>query len=175
MVICYVARGARMKLETPGGRYFSLTIERYEFPEEELGPNDNPAEDFDTARFLIVSHTFRDANGQWNACGPTMTTSELQRFIYWLDSIRREDTSILDSDSINGVYFTERDLEFSVDEALQNLRVHVSFELLPSWANSAETVTIEFPLKHINLDRVIASLEQQLARFPGRPPIENWT
>jgi hypothetical protein len=92
-----------MKLETPGGRYFSLTIERYEFPEEELGPNeDNPAEDFD-------------------------------------------------------------------------LRVHVSFEFLPSWANSAHTVTIEFPLTHINLDRVIASPEQQLARFPGRPPIENGT
>ena len=165
-----------MKLETPDGRFFSLTIERYEFPDEELGPTeDNPADDFCTGRFLIVSHTFRNPDGEWNASGPTMTTSELQRFIDWLDSIRLGDTSILDSDSINYAYFTERVLEFTVDEALQNLRVHVSFGFLPSWGNSAETVTIEFPLKHVNLDRVIASLEQQLARFPGLPPIENAT
>jgi hypothetical protein len=33
-----------MKLGTPDGRFFSLTIERYEFPNEEPGPtDDNPA------------------------------------------------------------------------------------------------------------------------------------
>ena len=39
-----------MKLETPDGCYFSLNVDRYEFPNEELGPTeDNPAEDFEIA------------------------------------------------------------------------------------------------------------------------------
>ena len=55
-----------MKFETLDGRFFSLLVEEYEFPDEELSPTeDNPAEDFETDRFLIVSHSFRNSDGEW--------------------------------------------------------------------------------------------------------------
>jgi hypothetical protein len=159
-----------MKFETADGRYFSLKVEQYESPDEALHPTeDNPAEDFDTGRFLIVSHTFKNADGEWNARGPTMTTCELLRFRDWLASIHRRNPTTY------GVYFTERDLEFSVDQVLQNLRVHVSYDFLPSWAKSAKSVSIDFPIKDLDLERVIADLDDQLVRFPGLPPIENPT
>lgn len=159
-----------MRLETPDGRFFSLTVEGYEFPDEELGPTeDNPADDFETGRFLIVSHRYRNPDGEWSARGPTMTTSELQRFADWLESIRDGKASK------NGVYFTERDLEFTVDNAQANLRVHVSYDFLPAWAETGDTVTIEFPISCVELDRVLGSLRRQLQQFPGRPPIEEST
>ena len=114
-----------MTFETFDGRFFSLLVEEYEFPDEELGPTeDNPAEDFETDRFLIVSHSFRNSDGEWRARGPTMTNVELQRFSDWLEAIRDGNVST------NGVYFTERDLEFTVDNARAKLNVHVSYDFL---------------------------------------------
>jgi len=155
-----------MKLETPDGRLFSLVVEDYEFPDEELGPTeDNPAEDFDTGRFLVVSHSFRNADGEWSARGPTMTTSELQRFSEWLEALRDGNAST------NGVYFTERDLEFTVDDSHAYLHVHVFRRFLPSWVKSADPVTITFPIACVDFTGVLQSLRSQLSRFPGRPPI----
>ena len=78
-----------MKIETRDGRLFSLIVKQYEFPDEELGPTeDNPADEFETGRFLIVSHIIRNADGEWNTRGPTMTTVELERLVNWLDQIR---------------------------------------------------------------------------------------
>jgi hypothetical protein len=159
-----------MRFETPDGNCFTLTVERYEFPDEDLGPtDDNPADDFETGRFLIVSHSFRNADGQWNARGPTMTTTEMQRLMKWLDSVR------CGIPTADGVYFTERDLELTIDKHCENLRVHVSYDFLPPWAQSSESVTIEFPLKVIDLKRAIADLEEQIAKYPHRPPLRNAT
>lgn len=155
-----------MKLETPDGRFFSLVVEDYEFPDEELGPTeDNPAEDFDTARFLIVAYSFRNGDGEWTARGPTMTNVELQRLSEWLETIRDGNVKT------NGVYFTERDLEFTVDDARANLAIHVSCDFLPPWVDSAGSVTITFPIPSIDFVAVLKSLRDQLSRFPGRPPI----
>ena len=159
-----------MKLETPDSRLFSLTIKRYEFPDEKLGPTeDNPAEDFELGRFLIVAHTFRNSDGEWNTSGPTMTTEELYRFAEWLDSL------CVGNPSTSGFYFTERELEFTFDDVAKNLQVHASFGFLPPWNDSGETVTIEFPLAQIDLEQAVISLQNQLARFPGRPPIGSAT
>ena len=157
-----------MKFETLDGRFFSLLVEEYEFPDEELSPTeDNPAEDFETDRFLIVSHSFRNSDGEWRARGPTMTNVELQRFSDWLEAIRDGNVST------NGVYFTERDLEFTVDNARANLNVHVSYDFLPPWVDSPDSVTITFPIACIDFNGVLGSLRDQLIRFPGRPPITN--
>jgi hypothetical protein len=153
-----------MRIETGDGRLFTLTVERYEFPDEELGPTeDNPAEDFDTGRFLIVAYSFQNGDGKWDARGPTMTTVELNRFVEWLDSIRNG------TRSTEGFYFTERDLEFTFDDSNQSLCVHVFRDFLPTWSKS-KSVTIEFPLREIDMDSVLGSLRTQLAVFPGRPP-----
>ncbi len=155
-----------MKLETPDGRLFSLLVEEYEFPDEELGPTeDNPAEDFETDRFLIVSHSFRNADGEWTARGPTMTTSELQRFCEWLEAIRDGTVSTI------GVYFTDRDLEITIDDSHADLHVHVFSRFLPPWVNSADSVTISFPIGCVDFIGVLKSLQDQLSRFPARPPI----
>jgi hypothetical protein len=98
-----------MRLETRDGRLFSLRIESYEFPDEDLGPtDDNPADEFDTGRFLVVAVMFRNPLGEWSASGPIMTTNELGRLADWIDSI------VTGHPCTAGVYFTERDLEFSI-------------------------------------------------------------
>ena len=159
-----------MKIETADGRFFSLTVDGYEFPDEELGPTeDNPADEFETGRFLIVSHVIRNADGEWNARGPTMTTDELQRFVDWLVLIRTG------TQPTGGIYFTERDLEFTCDDSVSNLRVHLSWDFLPPWNDSDECVTIEFPIHDLDLASAVHSLRTQLIAFPGRPPIENAT
>jgi hypothetical protein len=93
-----------------------------------------------------------------------MTTSELQQLIDWLGSI--SDGSV----SKNRVYFTERDLEFTVDDSRTTVHVHVFHDFLPPWLGAADSVTIEFPVECIRFDRVIESLRRQLAQFPGKPP-----
>ena len=90
-------------------------------------------------------------------------------FADWLDSVRDG------SPSAKGVYFTERDLEFSIDDALENFQVHLFWRFRPEWVTSEEGLTISFPLDQIDLDSASQSLRRQLAAFPGRPPIENAT
>jgi len=87
----------------------------------------------------------------------------------WLKSIRDG------CPSKPGVYFTERDLEFTVDDSHTILRVHVFRNFLPPWIDSADSVTIDFPITSVQFDRVIDSLQHQLTRFPGRPPIRDAT
>jgi hypothetical protein len=155
-----------MKFESPDGSIFTLTVDRYEFPDEELGPTeDNPAEDFQTCRFLVVSHRFRNSQGEWRAAGPTMTTTELQRLMDWLDSVQRRQPTA------NGVYFTERDLEFSVNPDVSVLSVHAYGDFLPAWAERKTTLKIAFPVSEIQFGEVLESLRSQLRAFPGRPPV----
>lgn len=130
-----------MKLETPDGRFFSLTVDGYEFPDEKLGPTeDNPADEFETGRFLVISHTFRNPDGEWHASAPTMTTDELARFAKWLEAIRGG------GKPESQFYFTERDLEFTFDSQSNNLIVHVFYDFLPEWSRTDQTTTIEFSL-----------------------------
>ena len=158
---------ALMEFRTDDGRLFALNVERYEFPDEELGPTeDNPVEDFETGRFLVVAHRFRSAGEEWAASGPTMTTDDLQRFVAWVISLRDE------TRSIDGIYFAERDLEFTFDEKTRAISVHIAYDSLPAWSDAAECITIDFPIQGIDLDAAIDSLRRQLAAFPGRPPID---
>ena len=70
----------RLILKASDGRSFSLHVERYEFPKEALGPtDDNPADEFDTGRFLVVRASFCNSDGSWMASGPEMDTVELER------------------------------------------------------------------------------------------------
>ena len=147
------------------GQIFGLQITDYEFPDEELGPTeDNPADEFDTGRFLVVSVTFCDAGREWRASGPIMTTTELQRLVDWLESLAAG------TRAKQGVYFTERDLEFSTDANQTQLYVHASWDFLPDWHKHG-TLTLDFPLAEIDLTTVTNDLKEQLAQFPGMPPL----
>lgn len=157
-----------MTLETPDGRLFTFKVDRYEFPDEELEPTeDNPADDFQTGRFLVVSHTFRNIHGEWTASGPTMTTDELQRFAGWLTTVRDRKPTRL------GICFTERDLEISFDKDLDALQIHVFRDFLPPWASEINSITIDFPRAHVDLSSALVELNKMLAAFPGRPTLPN--
>ena len=158
-----------MELRSKNGNLFTLAVKRYEFPDEEFSPTeDNPAdEDFDTGRLLIVSHEFSNADGEWQCEFPTMDTNDFSRFVDWLDSLRSSEIETY------GAYFIERCLEFRFDQTTNSLLVHLSWELLPTWISRGDQIVLVFPLAEIDLDSAISSLQQQLARFPGRPPLPN--
>ena len=142
---------------------FTLNVERYEFPDEELHPTeDNPADEFDTGRFLIVSHDCKTPDGEWSVRGPTMKTTELDQFAKWLESI------ILGQPDAEGVCFTERELELTVDSFQRKLHVHLSGEFLPPMCSEL-ACRLSFPLQELDLVSAVASIREQLAKFPGRP------
>ncbi len=144
---------------------FSLIVDRYEFPDEELGPTeDNPAgEDFDPSRFLVVTVSVSTPEGSWQATAPEMTTSELERFADWLEEISQGKRLRM------GVYFTERDIEFVVDEECKILTVYLYCDFLPPWMERSQDLALEFPLQAVDLGGAIASIRRQLEEFPGRP------
>lgn len=157
-----------MLLESSDGQLFLLHIDRYEFPDEELGPTkDNPADDFDRGRFLVVTVSCKISTGSWQATAPEMTTTELERLASWLESLQSGQPSGV------GVYFTERDLEFTVDEARETLNVRLHRDFLPPWNKKGESLTMSFPIGEINLNEVVASMRSQLVQFPDRPPLPN--
>lgn len=73
----------------------------------------------------------------------------------------------------DGVYFTERCLEFTFDQSSTSLPVHLSLDLLAPWIVQGATITLKFPMTEIELDATIAFLRHQSAKFPGRPPLYN--
>ena len=157
-----------MKLATSDGRSFSLYVERYEFPDEELGPTeDNPADEFETGRFLIISVSFSNADGSWDATGPNLTTTEMECLADWFDSIANGNPSG------TGICFIERDLELTINENVTVLSVHLFRDFLPAWNKTDQSVSIDFPLDQIDLVSATKSLRSQLIAFPGRPHLRD--
>jgi hypothetical protein len=152
-------------LSTPT-QSFSMRVVAYEFPDEELGPTeDNPAEYFETGRFLVIDVEFSRDGMTGRDSLPEMTTTELERMVDWLQTIADGNCNR------TGVYFTERDLAFSVSKDLSVLRVHIFWYLLPDWATGTD-LTLEFPADRAALEENIRSLHDDLTRFPGRPRLD---
>jgi hypothetical protein len=154
-----------MNITAKDGTSFSLHVERYEFPDEDLIPNeDNPADDFDTGRMLVVRFSANHTERSWNASGPEMDTTELARLADWLDSVVAGNANAI------GVYFTERDLEFTVSEDLKFLRIHFFWDFLPPWiVDATGQFTLDFQINEIDLSAASRSLREQLVAFPGAP------
>ncbi|MGI8977808.1 MAG: WapI family immunity protein [Pirellulaceae bacterium] len=152
-----------MQLESSDGHSFSLNVVGYEFPDEELMPNeDNPADDFDRGRFLVVTVSVKTPDGDWNATAPEMTTTQFERLANWLESVSSGHPSI------TGFYFTERDLEFTLDDEAGVLNVHLIRDFLPPWTK-LDVYTIAFPICRTNLVQAVSSIRSQLIRSPHRP------
>jgi hypothetical protein len=155
--------GAVMLLESPEGRSFSLHVVGYEFPDEVLGPTeDNPADEFERGRFLVVTVSAKTPDGEWQATAAEMTTVELERLADWLETVSNGHPSGL------GAYFTERDLEFAVSDDGSALQIHLFSDFLPPQLQSHH-YTIDFPIRDVNLEQAVASLRAQLAQFPHDP------
>ena len=160
-----------MKFDALNGDYFSFAINRYEFPNEELGPtDDNPAgEDFDTGRFLVISCEFRNGDGDWTASFPEMDTNGLARFIDWMDSINNN--AVIE----DGVHFIEYDLEFTTNDSRAILHVHAFNHFLPPWISPPASVKLDFAVTDIDFADALGSLRRMAEQFPGRPPRESAT
>ena len=155
-----------MRIETDD-RSFTLAIDRYEFPDEELGPTeDNPAEDFDRGRFLIITVRLSDQSRSWKVTGPYVDTEELVRLADWLDSIARGNPTE------DGIYFIERDWEWTVDAGVSTLTLHLSSAFLPPTSLRGKTYAMPFSVDSIDLPSAVSSLRRQLLAFPSRPPLE---
>jgi len=151
-----------MKLESKDGTSFELRVERYQFPDEDLEPNDyNPADDFDPARWLIITISVSNRAGAWQATGPNMTTSEMESLATWLDSVR------IGQAGSPGICFIERDMEFAVNEDCTVLQIYLCGVFRPSWARGM--VVLEFPVRELDLTAAASSLREQLGTFPGMP------
>lgn len=151
-------------LEAPSGNKFTMEVLGYEFPDEDLGPTeDNPAEEFNTARFLVIDCEFSKEGRTWRASSPELTTIQLERLWKWLNSICEGDSTASD-----GVYFTERNLEFGFDKNEQAICVFASYEL----ADQNEPAVLRFDLDKCQLRTALQSLKRDLERFPGRPPLK---
>jgi hypothetical protein len=148
------------------GTRFSLEVDRYEFPDEELGPTeDNPADYFDRGRFLFVTISCVTPEGRWQATAPEMTTTELEAFAEWLQVVSQGRPAEI------GAGFTERDLEFSVDLSGRKLNVHLYWKFRPVWTTENH-LTISFPLDELDFDAARSFLHAALVRFPHRPALD---
>ena len=95
-----------------------------------------------------------------------MTTTELERLARWLEAIGQGKRTRL------GIYFTERDLEFTIDEGLTTLAVHACEDFAPPWGEPHDGVTLSFALEQIDVRAAAQSIRSQLANFPDKPPID---
>jgi hypothetical protein len=144
----------------------TLSVEGYEHPDEPLGPtDDNPADEFETSRFLVVAVRFSTPQASWSVAGPYLTTGELAGLADWFDSIARG------APSAQGICFIERDMEFTIDEAASRLTVHLLYRFLPPGDGSQDIVQLEFPLQEVDLGAAAKDLRETLRKFPGRPPL----
>lgn len=153
-----------MKLTNSSGESIELHVVGYEHPDDELGPTeDNPADDFDPGRFLIVTVAAKARGRSWDGTGAYLDTVELNRFANWLESIRRGQPSHY------GIYFTEREMAWSVNYPLTELTVFLWHDLQPPWWDDLNSLPIDFSLTEIDLRDAIRSLRQQALKFPGLP------
>jgi len=149
-----------------GSSRLTLKVDGYEFPDEPLGPTeDNPPDEFETARWLIVTFGFCFESQIWSVTGPYAKTSEIELLADWFDSIAIGDPSA------DGIRFIERDIEFTFNQRVSSLTVHLFRDFLPPLNRTCESFDMEFSLVEIELAGASNELRTILKRFPERPAI----
>jgi len=141
--------------------FFELKIRGYQFP-------DIIGDQYDS-NWLMVEINVQHPLGQWSTVDPSLLTSEIASLIRWLEAIRAGDYSKPD------LWFIEPCLEFHLIESAGapcSIRIVFSHEYRPPWASNefveGEEHFLEFSLPDLDLETAIASLHEELARFPAR-------
>ena len=150
-----------MILTAPDGRYFSLEILGYQFPEIADGSHDS--------NWLYVRIDVNNGRGQWKSTDPSLLTEEVARLAKWLIAVHAG------TEPKKHIGFTEPNLEFRLVESEGRKYFRVCFELesRPRWMKSNYVewgcdARVEFPLDGIDLMAAAQSLKTQLARYPAR-------
>lgn len=140
--------------------FFELKIRDYQFP-------DIIGEQYDS-NWLMVEIKVRHPLGEWSAVNPSLLTSEIADLIRWIEAINTGDYSKAH------LWFIEPCLEFHLVESggTSYLRVVFSYEYRPPWGSKkfveGEAHFLEFPLPDVDLKAAIASLHEELVKFPAR-------
>ncbi|MFO0884320.1 MAG: hypothetical protein U0894_09040 [Pirellulales bacterium] len=144
--------------------FFGLTIIGYQYPNEPLEPSDdNPVDEFDTGRFLVIECHFVRNEVDWKRSGPFLSTDDLAKLRDWMVELPLVTIGTV------GCYFTERDLELSYDASRKALSIHASYELNSPVERSGQTTTLVFRLDDSMIASLVGQLENCIRRFPGRP------
>lgn len=153
------------ELNGSDGDFFGFTIMGYQYPDEPLEPSDdNPADEFDTGRFLVVKFCFVRNAINWTRSGPILTTDDLIKLRDWMAELPSATTRTL------GCYFTERELELSYDATRKSLSVHASYEFNSPFEQIGQPTRIVFSLDAQTVTYLVRQLDDCIHRFPGKPP-----
>lgn len=139
-----------------GNAAFELRIAGYEFP-------DNTTDSVD---WLVIEGFVRHPRGTWQFRHPSLLTSEAARLADWLEAVAAG------TEPEPWCAFIEPNLSFEVagEGPARVLRVSFAAESRPLWVKTG-SAQVEFPVAELDLVSVVASLRQQLQRWPERPEV----
>jgi hypothetical protein len=149
-----------VKLTNHAGSELVLTVLDYEYP-------DNTTEIYG-ADWLFIRLAGQKNGERWERVHPSMLTWDIVQFIDWLDAVRLGLPTRLQQ-----FEFSEPWLVFERRAGDQPvLRAYIEGKLRPHWmpykGAYQEDYWIDFPLAELDLARAIASLREELAKFPCR-------
>ena len=145
-----------MRLSNGENTELELRAVGYQFPELATGMDSN---------WLMIELLARHPRGSWRRTDPALLTWELVDLATWLEQValNRGD---------HEVWFIEPCLSLSAtrneEAGSTHVRIHVSHEFAPPWAEADEGADLNFELTEAELGAAAASLREQVKRFPQR-------
>ncbi len=149
-----------MRLRSPNGSSFEMSVEGYQFPDIQNEPYDS--------NWRLIRIRVAHFRGEWTTVDPCLLTDEVEDLANWFDAIAQGKGVEKEQN------FTEPNLMFRLRETPEgrSLRVYFELESRPSWAESRvspeEDLFLEFPLADLDLARAAEELRGELARYPQR-------
>jgi len=147
-----------MKLFNAKGDYLSLSIQGYQFPENNTCYYD--------ANWLIVSGKVKLGDRKWTFQDPCLLNFEGLSLADWLDGLATEGVQIQ-----NSIGFIEPNLDFEIINK-NKVRVYFNLEARPKWASSDQAgeddVFLEFEPDKNMAKLASEALKLQLESYPIR-------
>jgi hypothetical protein len=145
-----------MKILSPEGSSFTLSIMGYQFPDLVSG---NPSTNWLFAKIIInippQSFTIID---------PCLETEDIDKMIEWFQQLREGDYHVV------WCTFTEPIIVFEVFESsehVMNLRIEIRKEYHFA-KRPYDTLVIEVPLINLQFGEILASLDQWRQKYPSK-------
>ncbi|MBN8579506.1 MAG: hypothetical protein J0L96_02450 [Anaerolineae bacterium] len=135
---------------------FELSLTGYQFPNAINEPYDS--------NWLVVQLNLVTANGVWGISDPCLLTYDVSRLANWFDKIDSGNFQEKECD------FLEPVLSFRIinNDGKKFLRVRLTHEAMPSWAQDQDEYSVEFLLSELDLKLASENLRRQLEKYPQR-------
>lgn len=155
-----------MRLVSPNGSSFGLTILGYQYPQT--------TDQYYDSNWLVIQVDVVHPRGAWSVKEHCLLTFEISRLAQWLEEVQAD----TNSSSVCG--FTEPHLLLEIeksDKGTRILRIYFELQLRPPWAYSRragqENLWVEFPCEDIDLQVAANDLRLELQQYPQRV-FRNW-